>query len=566
MPQSRHQEIEGVESVAEMLVGLADQQAGLTLVLDDRTLPFPTSLVRIDRDRRRCLFTASLLKDLDALLAEGVSFSLKASEPTMLITSAPMPLLSYRRRGGRFEIETELPAFLHLSRQRNAFRATLERGMQVQVVLSHGVDTPGLEGELLDLSIGGLLVSLPPHEATHLTIDSRLERVHLVFPNGESFHASGEVRHLRVSDEQESALVGVAFDIDRADFERQAWFYVREIEREAVRLDPRNDRHVVPSRLFEVGGRVAVEPPRVESRGDAREASSILETTLAISRALSVQLINLQSGLALENDLLLSQAQRLLALLREDRQGLFHALACVDQRTSPLVSHGLSVAAHLADLESDRRSDEQLQQLIVCAMVHDFGKILLADELRLYQGSMNAGQLRQLHAHVELLRFRFDREGIEPAIRRDVMLSINERLDGSGYPRGLTRTELSPLARLAAVVDAIDAMQRPRSDRPAWLPLDAYRYIFNAGDCFDTTCVNRYVKRFGFTPIGSMVSWSRGFLGWVMRLDSRGRPWRVRIVHNRVRGQDMDVVLQGSDLEQLGTLEGCVERGSFHPR
>ena len=113
---------------------------------------------------------------------------------------------------------------------------------------------------------------------------------------------------------------------------------------------------------------------------------------------------------------------------------------------------------------------------------------------------------------------------------------------------------------MAAVVDVVDAMSRPRSDRPAWLALDIYRHIFNAGHQFDTASVNRYVKRYGFTPIGSLVSFSSGFQAWVMRLDAKGQPWRIRVVRELTHNKSMDQILEGEDLVQLGSLVGGVGR------
>jgi DNA-binding CsgD family transcriptional regulator len=49
----------------------------------------------------------------------------------------------------------------------------------------------------------------------------------------------------------------------------------------------------------------------------------------------------------------------------------------------------------------------------------------------------------------------------------------HERLDGSGYPRGLTAPSLRPLDRLLAVADAYHAMSEPRPHRDALTPAQA---------------------------------------------------------------------------------------------
>jgi HD-GYP domain-containing protein (c-di-GMP phosphodiesterase class II) len=54
-----------------------------------------------------------------------------------------------------------------------------------------------------------------------------------------------------------------------------------------------------------------------------------------------------------------------------------------------------------------------------------------------------------------------------------VAAQIRERLDGSGYPRGLSATEITRSARVLAVADSYRAMREPRAHRPARSPDDA---------------------------------------------------------------------------------------------
>lgn len=554
---ARQQEIDTPDGVIEMLAGIADHQTPISLFFEGQPLPYPVKLKHLLFESGQCILDAAAIEDLKSLLKKHDFFYMEISEPSMLLTSAPMQVLETRARGGRLELCALLPASFSLKRQRNFFRASVDRGLRVNALIQSRADLKSIEGRLVDLSIGGCQVAIDLQAAAALQVGTHLEHLRLRFPNGEVFNAAGTVRHIRCDDEGSEVLLGVAFT-GGADFERKVWFYVREIEREAARLDPRASHYTAPSRLFEV--KVKRPPAAVIKSADDHEPSTLpmYEPALAVSRALSVQLINLQAGAALQPEVLLEQSRALLALLEEDRQALLYALACIEKASPPLVAHGLAVAVRLADLELEHRPRAQLEQITACALVHDFGKVLLPEALRLFEGSMSAEQLSGVRAHVELLRFRLDRSAFEASLQRDILLAINERLDGSGYPRGLDSSVLTPLARLAAVVDVIDAMSRPRSDRPAWMALDIYRFVFNAGDRFDTGCVNRYVRRYGFNPIGSLVAYSGGFHAFVMRLDGRGAPWQVRVVREPGRDRPMDIVLRGEAIAQLGDLEGGV--------
>ena len=62
-----------------------------------------------------------------------------------------------------------------------------------------------------------------------------------------------------------------------------------------------------------------------------------------------------------------------------------------------------------------------------------------------------------------------------PALARlgDIAVQHHERLDGSGYPRGLSADQIATTARLLAAADTYQAMCEPRAHRPALTPTDA---------------------------------------------------------------------------------------------
>lgn len=96
------------------------------------------------------------------------------------------------------------------------------------------------------------------------------------------------------------------------------------------------------------------------------------------------------------------------------------------------------------------------------AILHDVGKIGIPDAILKKPGKLDPGEWKVMKRHPEmgyrmLEHIRF----LEPAL--DIVLSHQERFDGSGYPRGLKGEEIPQGARVFAVVDTFDAMT---SDRP----------------------------------------------------------------------------------------------------
>src|SRR5438045_8633448 len=66
-------------------------------------------------------------------------------------------------------------------------------------------------------------------------------------------------------------------------------------------------------------------------------------------------------------------------------------------------------------------------------------------------------------------------EGLAPLAA--IAVQHRERLDGSGYPRGLTGGAISRPARLLGAADAYQAMREPRPHRPARTAEDAAREL-----------------------------------------------------------------------------------------
>ncbi len=105
-------------------------------------------------------------------------------------------------------------------------------------------------------------------------------------------------------------------------------------------------------------------------------------------------------------------------------------------------------------------SDEQ-EQLFYAALVHDIGKIAIHSDILEFPGRLTPSQMEEMKNHVvftrEILGGILDDEIIEIACRH------HEKLDGSGYPLGLTEKDLSQMDRILAIADITSALITSRS-------------------------------------------------------------------------------------------------------
>mgnify|MGYP003538246974 FL=1 len=111
----------------------------------------------------------------------------------------------------------------------------------------------------------------------------------------------------------------------------------------------------------------------------------------------------------------------------------------------------------------------------------------------------------------------------------DAVLGHRERLDGTGYPRGLRGTQIPLPARLAGLADTYDAMLQDRRYAPAIAAHDAMRLVNGmSGRKFDTAIVRSFMRALGLYPTGSWVQIGDGRLG-VVRSQAEGEPTRPHV-------------------------------------
>lgn len=151
--------------------------------------------------------------------------------------------------------------------------------------------------------------------------------------------------------------------------------------------------------------------------------------------------------------------------LIQEEAALAEALAsALDLREHETGLHSKRVACHT--LELARRSipdaPERLRQIYWGALLHDIGKIGVPDAILLKHGPLTDVEWQEMRTHPEKGYGIVSKiAGMEEAA--DIVLSHEERFDGSGYPLGLSGESIPWGARLFAVIDTLDAMT---SDRP----------------------------------------------------------------------------------------------------
>ena len=120
--------------------------------------------------------------------------------------------------------------------------------------------------------------------------------------------------------------------------------------------------------------------------------------------------------------------------------------------------------------EELKLSAKARRHLAVGGLLHDIGKLAVPLEILQKPGSLTDEEFAVIKRHPADGRRLLEELGGFPATVRGLVSDHHERLDGSGYPRGLTAEQMSIETRILAVCDVYDALVSDRVYRAAWTP------------------------------------------------------------------------------------------------
>ena len=159
----------------------------------------------------------------------------------------------------------------------------------------------------------------------------------------------------------------------------------------------------------------------------------------------------------------------------------------------------------------------ELNHIGICGLFHDIGKLKIPDNILHKPGRLEGEEWEIMKSHAEKGRdILLQASGIYHGAV-DAAYSHHEKVDGSGYPRGLDSAGISQYSKMISICDAYDAMTATRCYSEAIAPTAALKRLFDARySHFDGKLVDAFMSMVGVYPPGSVVELKNGCVGIVL--------------------------------------------------
>jgi putative nucleotidyltransferase with HDIG domain len=170
-----------------------------------------------------------------------------------------------------------------------------------------------------------------------------------------------------------------------------------------------------------------------------------------------------------------------------------------------------------------------LREIGLAGLMHDIGKVRTPTEILNKPDKLTQAEFNIMRMHVldgaEILRRTPEMPPIAPVIAFEHHL----RLDGTGYPFGVSRSGLNLGTMLCSIADVYDAMRSQRAYQSGF-PSDRILEVMKRSDGqqFDQHLVRRFTQLLGIYPPGNLVRLDSGAMGVVLAVHAPD-PYKPRV-------------------------------------
>ena len=146
----------------------------------------------------------------------------------------------------------------------------------------------------------------------------------------------------------------------------------------------------------------------------------------------------------------------------------------------------------------------------LAGLLHDVGKAFIPVPILHKPGSLTPAEIDIVRRHPVLGYNHLIKNSNIPQYAIEVCLHHHEKINGTGYPDGLSGAGISLLSRMASICDVYDAVTSDRPYKKGWDPAESLTAMASWSGHFDKTLLSAFVKTLGIYPIGSLLKMESG--------------------------------------------------------
>lgn len=332
---------------------------------------------------------------------------------------------------------------------------------------------------------------------------------------------------------------------------------------------------LLPDEEIEVSSGPSIREPMPASRDggetSSRQAGTGIEQELPLARESHRQITSLvqevEAALRDNEELDMPRVKQTISYMVrsiERNPDAYIWLTRMKRYSSYTYNHSLTASVWATAFARQMELDEQsLNDIALGTLLMDVGLTELPEEVLQKSSRLTHQEWEVIKTHVRhSMNMLSGTSGISPQILQ-IIATHHERLDGSGYPRGLRGRAIPVLGQMAGIVDFYTAITLPRPYMKAISPSAGLQLLYKQRDkYFAEKLVNGFIQTLSTYPTGSVVELNSGEVGivtsqnpgWLLRpkiillLDADKKPYGSYPVVNLVeeltdrRGQPLYIV------------------------
>lgn len=196
-------------------------------------------------------------------------------------------------------------------------------------------------------------------------------------------------------------------------------------------------------------------------------------------------------------------------------------------------------------------SEQDLNILAQGSLLMNIGNEFIIETVKKKKEKLTQDEFEVLKKHTEIGREILADQTILSGHVKNIVLNHHERMNGSGYPRGLKGKDIDVYSKIVMVADVYDAMTSDRPHRKAFSPNEALEYIMGATSIFDYDVTMAFSRNIIPYPVGEFVALSNGDVALVI---GNNKSLPLRPVVRVITGIHINALIDLSENRQLVIL------------